>query len=46
MKNYDKNKVSNLNYWDMNNLYGCAMSQKFPAGGFKWVDDTSHKNYQ
>ena len=38
MKNYDKNKESiHLQYWDVNNLYGCAMSQKLPVNNF-WVD--------
>ena len=27
-----------LQYPDENNLYGWAMSQAFPTGGFKWVD--------
>ena len=32
MKGYNKNKeASNLNYWDVNDLYGWAMSQKFPV---------------
>ena len=38
MKNYDKNKESSyIEYLDANNLYGCALSQKLPINGFKWV---------
>ena len=40
MKNYGKNKESsNLKYWDVNNIYGWPMSQKFSVNGFKWVED-------
>ncbi|GIY36505.1 hypothetical protein CEXT_572921, partial [Caerostris extrusa] len=40
MKEYDKNKESNyLMYLDANNLYGWAMSQYLPHGGFKWVNN-------
>ena len=36
---YDKNKPKVfINYYDMNNLYGDAMSQYLPYGGFKWVE--------
>ena len=35
---YDKNKPKvYINYLDMNNLYGKAMSKYLPYGGFKWV---------
>ena len=40
--NYDKEKfIKYINYLDMNNLYGHAMSQYLPYGGFKWVKITN-----
>ena len=48
MKDYDENKESYfLIFTDHNNLYGKAMSQKFPVDGFEWVDDISEidKNF-
>ena len=45
MENYDKNKESSyVHYIDANNLYGWAMSQKFPVLNFKWVEDVSRIN--
>ena len=45
MKDYDKNKESvYLKYWDVNNLYGWAMSQKLPVNKFEWIEETSQIN--
>ena len=45
MKGYDKNKeLSYLQYWDVNNLYVQAMSQKLPVNNFVWMEDTSQFN--
>ena len=35
---------SHLNCWDVNNLYGWAMSQKLPVNNFQWIEDTSQFN--
>ena len=41
-KDYDKNKeLTYIQYWDVNNLYGWAMSQKLPVNNFEWIKDTS-----
>ena len=45
MKDYDKNKESSyLQYWDVNNSYGWAMSEKLPVKNFEWIEDTSQFN--
>ena len=45
MKDYDKNKDSKyLMYLDANNLYGCAMSEKLPTHGFKWLTSGEMNN--
>ena len=37
---YDENKGSSyLNYWDVNNLYRWAISEKLPTFNFEWVED-------
>ncbi|KAJ4430672.1 hypothetical protein ANN_19263 [Periplaneta americana] len=39
-ENYDNSKSpSAIYYVDANNLYGVAMSQKLPYGGFEWLSD-------
>ena len=39
MKNYNNNEESSyIQYLDVNNLYGWAMSKKLPVNGFKWLD--------
>ena len=39
MKNYDETAPEkHIMYLDANNLYGWAMSQYLPTGGFEWLD--------
>ena len=45
IKDYDKNKeLSYIPYWNVNSLYGWAMSQKLPVNNFQWIEDTSQFN--
>ena len=47
MDDYDKNiEASYIEYFDANNLYGWAMSQKLAENGFKWVENLSKCNYR
>ena len=40
MKEYNKEKPSKyIMYLDADNLYGYAMSQYLPSGGFKWLTE-------
>ena len=41
MKDCDKNKeLSYIQHWDVNNLYGWAMSHKLPVNNLEWIKDT------
>ena len=45
MKSYDKTKpLKYIMYLDANNLYGWAMSQYLPTGGFRWMTDKQINN--
>ena len=45
MKDYDKNKEPlYIQYSDVNNLYGWAMSQKLPLNNFESIKDTPYFN--
>ena len=45
MKDYDENKDSSyIQYWDVNNLYGWAISRKLPTINFEWLKDNSQFN--
>ena len=52
MKEYDEKAPSKyIMYLDANNLYGWAMSQYLPTGGFRWmmqkqIDETNLAKYQ
>ena len=42
---YDKNKeLLYIEYWDANNLYSWAVSQKLPVNNFEWIKDTFQFN--
>ena len=46
MKDCDKNKeLSYIQHWDVNNLYGWAMSHKLPVNNLEWIKDTWLSNW-
>ena len=45
IKDYDKNEeLLYIQYWNLNKLYGWAMSKKLPVNNFEWIKDTSKFN--
>ena len=45
MKDYDENKESSyIQYWDVDNFFGWAMSQKLPGNNFGSIKDTFQLN--
>ena len=45
MKDYDKNKkLSYIQYWEVNNLFGWAILRKLPVNNFERLKDTSQFN--
>ena len=45
LKDYDENKESSyIQYWDVNNFFGWAMSQKLPGNNFGSIKDTFQLN--
>ena len=45
LKWYHKNRETSYHeYWDVSNLYGCAISQKLSIDGLKWVENISQFN--
>ena len=40
---YVNTELSYLKYWNVNNFYGWAVSQKLTENDFKWVEETFHK---
>ena len=38
---YVNTELSYLKYWNVDNFYGWAVSQKLSVNDFKWVEETS-----
>ncbi len=44
---YDDSKpTKHITYLDANNLYGWAMSNPLPTGGFKWMEEKELDNWR
>ena len=42
MRDYGGRKESScIDYWDVNNMYGCAMSQILSTFNFEWIENIS-----
>lgn len=47
MSDFNLDKPSKyIQYLDTNNLYGCAMSQRHPTHGFKWLKNVTVENVE
>ena len=47
MDNFNETKPETyLIYWDANNLYGYAMSQKLPTSNFRWLSEEEIENLE
>lgn len=45
LPDYDEKLPSKfIQYWDANNLYGWAMNQPLPYGGYKWITSLAESN--
>ena len=45
-ESFDENKSSKfIPYLDANNLYGWAMYEPLPVGGFQWANQEDFKNW-
>ena len=46
MKDYDNTKETiYIMYFDANNLYGMAMTEYLPYGGFEWLTEKKINNF-
>lgn len=47
MNDYNENEPSKyIMYLDANNIYGWAMSQQLPTGGFEWMGEEEIKDLE